>query len=147
MVLKKGEEEEKSIADRLPELSEDELQDATRAEGVRFAQLLASQPVGHLWVDQEQSWTAVLTVSKNTLRCGRVYDYEYGFWMLSAMRATCAAAGIDLQMGGGTVVAPMPEGSSEDSNKESGEGGNDDGDEVQTSMTKDFDEEFHRGWA
>ena len=147
MVLKKGEEEEKSVADRLPELSQEEKKDATRAEGVRFVRLLASQPVGHLWVDQEQSWTAVLTVSKNTLRCVRVYDFEYGLWMLSAMRATCAAAGIDLQLDGYTVVAPLPEVTSKDDNKESGEGGNDDVDEVQTSMTKDFDEEFHRGWA
>ncbi len=136
---KEGREEGTSIADRLPELSEEERQQAVDPDNLRFALELANQPVGHLWVDQGETFCAILTVSKNVLRCVRVYDYEFGLWFLSMCQASCDAAGVSLQLGEYTLIAPVPTGEKDDTEGEDGE--------VETNMTKDYSDEFYRGWA
>jgi len=149
MVLKKeGNKEGNRIADRLPVLSEAEQKDATKPVSVSWALELASQDIGYVWVDHERTYCVLQVSAENTLRCVRVYNYEDGFWFLSMVRATCAVAGIRLELDGYALVQQPPRLDEGSTGSEDSGGGEEEGnEEVQTSMTEGYDEGFARGWA
>ena len=148
MVLKKeGNKEGNRIADRLPVLSEAEQKDATKPVSVSWALELASQDIGYVWVDHERTYCVLQVSAENTLRCVRVYNYEDGFWFLSMVRATCAVAGIRLELDGYALVQQPPRLDEGDTGSEDRGDGDEGGEEVQTSMTEGYDEEFLGGWA
>ena len=149
MVMKREENKEQNrVADRLPVLSEAEQKDATKPVSVSWALELASQDIGYVWVDHERTYCVLQVSAENTLRCVRVYNYEDGFWFLSMVRATCAVAGIRLELDGYTVVQQPPRLDEGSTGSEDIGGGEEEGrEEVQTSMTEGYDEGFTRGWA
>ena len=148
MVLKKeGNKEGNRIADRLPVLSEAEQKDATKPVSVSWALELASQDIGYVWVDHERTYCVLQVSAENTLRCVRVYNYEDGFWFLSMVRATCAVAGIRLELDGYALVQQPPRLDGGGTGSEDRGDGDEGGEEVQTSMTESYDEEFIGGWA
>ena len=148
MVMKKeGNKEGNRVAERLPVLSEAEQKDATKPISVSWALELASQDIGWVWVDQKDTQTVLQVSAENTLRCVRVYNYEDGFWFLSMVRATCAVAGIRLELDGYTVVQQPPRLDEGSTGTDDSAGGDEGGEEVQTSMTEGYDEGFTRGWA
>ena len=148
MVMKREENKEQNrVADRLPVLSEAEQKDATKPVSVSWALELASQDIGYVWVDYERTYCVLQVSAENTLRCVRVYNYEDGFWFLSMVRATCAVAGIRLELDGYTLVQQPPRLDEESTGSEDRGGGEEGDEEVQTSMTEGYDEGFTRGWA
>ncbi|MCH2641670.1 MAG: hypothetical protein MKZ55_04295 [Candidatus Thalassarchaeum sp.] len=148
MVLKKeGNKEGNRIADRLPVLSEAEQKDATKPVSVSWALELASQDIGYVWVDHERTYCVLQVSAENTLRCVRVYNYEDGFWFLSMVRATWAVAGIRLELDGYALVQQPPRLDEGGTGSEDRGDGDEGGEEVQTSMTESYDEEFIGGWA
>ena len=148
MVLKKeGNKEGNRIADRLPVLSEAEQKDATKPVSVSWALELASQDIGYVWIDRQDTYCVLQVSAENTLRCVRVYNYEDGFWFLSMVRATCAVAGIRLELDGYALVQQPPRLDVGGTGSEDSGGGDEGGEEVQTSMTESYDEEFIGGWA
>ena len=148
MAMKREENKEQSrVADRLPVLSEAEQKDATKPVSVSWALELASQDIGYVWVDHERTYCVLQVSAENTLRCVRVYNYEDGFWFLSMVRATCAVAGIRLELDGYALVQQPPRLDGGGTGSEDSGGGDEGGEEVQTSMTESYDEEFIGGWA
>ena len=148
MVLKKeGNKEGNRIADRLPVLSEAEQKDATKPVSVSWALELASQDIGYVWIDRQDTYCVLQVSAENTLRCVRVYNYEDGFWFLSMVRATCAVAGIRLELDGYALVQQPPRLDEGSTGSEDSSGGEEGGEEVQTSMTEGYDEGFIGGWA
>ena len=148
MVLKKeGNKEGNRVADRLPVLSEAEQKDATKPVSVSWALELASQDVGYVWIDHKDTYCVLQVSAENTLRCVRVYNYEDGFWFLSMVRATCAVAGIRLELDGYALVQQPPRLDEGSTGSEDSGGGEEGDEEVQTSMTEGYDEGFARGWA
>ena len=148
MVMKREESKEGNrIADRLPVLSEAEQKAATKPISVSWALELASQDIGGVWVDHERTYCVLQGSAENTLRCVRVYNYEDGFWFLSMVRATCAVAGIRLELDGYALVQQPPRLDEGGTGSEDRGDGDEGGEEVQTSMTESYDEEFIGGWA
>ena len=148
MVLKKeGNKEGNRIADRLPVLSEAEQKDATKPASVSWALELASQDIGYVWVDHKDTYCVLQVSAENTLRCVRVYNYQDGFWFLSMVRATCAVAGIRLELDGYTMVQQPPRLDEGGTGTENSGGEEEGSEEVQTSMTEGYGEGFTRGWA
>ena len=96
------------LAERLPELTEEELEDATKQRGVAWVWGL----IGHYRpgdIHECDSGVSLQVVSIATIRCVRVYDHPEPFWNLSMIRATCEKAGVCLELGPYTVVTPLPE--------------------------------------
>jgi len=148
MVLKKeGNKEGNRVADRLPVLSEAEQKDATKPASVSWALELASQDIGYVWVDHKDTYCVLQVSAENTLRCVRVYNYQDGFWFLSMVRATCAVAGIRLELDGYTMVQQPPRLDEGGTGTENSGGEEEGSEEVQTSMTEGYGEGFTRGWA
>ena len=148
MVMKREENKEQNrVADRLPVLSEAEQKDATKPISVSWALELASQDVGYVWIDHKDTYCVLQVSAENTLRCVRVYNYEDGFWFLSMVRATCAVAGIRLELDGYALVQQPPRLDGGGTGSEDSGGGDEGGEEVQTSMTEGYDEGFIGGWA
>ena len=148
MVLKKeGHKERNRVADRLPVLSEAEQKDATKPASVSWALELASQDIGYVWVDHKDTYCVLQVSAENTLRCVRVYNYQDGFWFLSMVRATCAVAGIRLELDGYTMVQQPPRLDEGGTGTENSGGEEEGSEEVQTSMTEGYGEGFTRGWA
>ena len=149
MVMKREESKEQNrVADRLPVLSEAQQKDATKPVSVSWALELASQDVGYVWIDRQDTYCVLQVSAENTLRCVRVYNYEDGFWFLSMVRATCAVAGIRLELDGYALVQQPPRLDKGSTGSEDIGDGEEEGDEeVQTSMTEGYDEGFIGGWA
>ena len=114
---------------------------------VSWALELASQDIGYVWVDHERTYCVLQVSAENTLRCVRVYNYEDGFWFLSMVRATCAVAGIRLELDGYTVVQQPPRLDDGGTGTDDSAGGDEGGEVVHTSMTEGYDVGFTRGWA
>ena len=148
MVMKREENKEQNrVADRLPVLSEAEQKDATKPVSVSWALELASQDIGYVWVDHKDTYCVLQVSAENTLRCVRVYNYQDGFWFLSMVRATCAVAGIRLELDGYTMVQQPPRLDEGGTGTENSGGEEEGSEEVQTSMTEGYGEGFTRGWA
>ena len=98
-----------SVADRLPELTEEEIENATRQQPVAWAwNLIGHYNPGDIHIAADGG--AVLQIiSIDTIRCVRVYDHPEFLWFLSMTRCTCQRAGINLELGPYTIVTPLPE--------------------------------------
>jgi hypothetical protein len=95
-----------TIADRLPELEEDAIQEAAKEHHVEWAEgMLKHYDVGELHVMPGVGITLQI-VSEDTARCISVYDHGYPLLMLRMLMATFEHAGLILEVEPHTVLRP-----------------------------------------
>ena len=95
MKNKNEENKEKSVAERLPELTEEERENAL--DEIKWAKkFIASHRQGDF---QTMSGGMTLqAVSFDTVRCVRIFDDKRAWWMLSMINASFKGAGVKLQL-------------------------------------------------
>ncbi len=98
--------EQESIAERLPELTEEEMENALSE--IKWAKkFIASHRQGDF---QTMSGGMTLqAVSFDTVRCVRIFDDQRAWWMLSMINASFKGAGIKLQLEPYTIVTQTAE--------------------------------------
>jgi hypothetical protein len=95
-----------TIADRLPELEEDAIQEAAKEHHVEWAEgMLNHYDVGELHEMPDFGITLQI-VSEDTARCISVYDHGYPLLMLRMLMATFEHAGLILEVEPHTVLRP-----------------------------------------
>ena len=94
------------IADRLPELSDDAIQDASKEDSVEWAQGMLNHYVSGALHDMPDYGITLQIVSDNTARCICVFDHGYCLFMLSMMIQTFEHAGLTLELDPHTVLRP-----------------------------------------
>ena len=94
----------RSVADRLPELTEGQLEDATKHKSTAWVWGL----IGRYWPGDicDMGGVTLQKVSIDTIRCVQVLDHPETFRKLSMLRATCEKAGVCLELGPYAVVTP-----------------------------------------
>ena len=96
-----------AIADRLPELEEDAIQEAAQEHHVEWAGgMLNHYDVGELHEMPDYGITLQI-LSKDTARCISVYDHGYPLRMLRMLMATFEHAGLTLEVDPHTVLRPF----------------------------------------
>ena len=94
------------IADRLPELEEDAVQEAGQKGHMEWAEgMLNHYDVGELHEMPDFGITLQI-VSEDTARCISVYDHGYPLLMLRMLMATFEHAGLTLEVESHTVLRP-----------------------------------------
>ena len=95
-----------SIADRLPELSNEAIQDASQDDSVEWAQgMLEHYQPGAIHEMPDYGITLQI-VSEDTARCISVYDHGYCMFMLHMVITTFKQAGLTLEVDPHTVLRP-----------------------------------------
>ena len=94
------------IADMLPELPDEAIQDASQDDSVEWAQdMLEHYPPGAIHEMPDYGITLQI-VSGNTARCISVYDHGYCMFMLHMVITTFKQAGLTLEVDPHTVLRP-----------------------------------------
>jgi len=94
------------IADRLPELSDDAVQDASKEDSVEWAQGMLNHYVSGALHDMPDYGITLQIVSDDTARCICVFDHGYCLFMLRMMIQTFEHAGLTLELDPHTVLRP-----------------------------------------
>ena len=95
-----------SIADRLPRLSDEAIQDASQDDSVEWAQgMLEHYSPGAIHEMPDYGITLQI-VSEDTARCISVFDHEYCMFMLHMVVTTFKQAGLTLEVDPHTVLRP-----------------------------------------
>ena len=94
------------IADRLPELSDDAVQDASKEDSVGWAQGMLNHYVSGALHDMPDYGITLQIVSDDTARCICVFDHGYCLFMLRMMIQTFEHAGLTLELDPHTVLRP-----------------------------------------
>ena len=94
------------IADRLPELSDDAIQDASKEDSVEWAQGMLNHYVSGALHDMPDYGITLQIVSGDTARCICVFDHGYCLFMLRMMIQTFEHAGLTLELDPHTVLRP-----------------------------------------
>ena len=116
-----------TIADRLPELEEDALQEAAKEHHVEWAEgMLNHYDVGELHEMPDFGITLQI-VSEDTARCISVYDHGYPLLMLRMLMATFEHAGLTLEVESHTVLRPYEAPDEQEPENEAPQTGNDAG--------------------
>ena len=94
------------IADMLPELPDEAIQDASQDDSVEWAQdMLEHYPPGAIHEMPDYGITLQI-VSGKTARCISVYDHGYCMFMLHMVITTFKQAGLTLEVDPHTVLRP-----------------------------------------
>jgi len=90
-------QEKASIADRLPELDEDERKwsEASRQKSWAFKNM--SLGIGHVW-HMDDNGLIMQVASEDTMRLLTVVEHEYCFKMVSYIKATLDCLGLNLDL-------------------------------------------------
>jgi len=104
-------QEKASIADRLPELDEDERKwsEASRQKSWAFKNM--SLGIGHVW-HMDDNGLIMQVASEDTMRLLTVVEHEYCFKMVSYIKATLDCLGLNLDTNQ-AVIRPYTGGSDE----------------------------------
>jgi len=95
-----------SIADRLPELSNEAIQDASQGDSVEWAQgMLQHYSPGSIHEMPDYGITLQI-ISEDTARCISIYDHGHCLFMLRLMIQTFEHAGLTLELDPHTVLRP-----------------------------------------
>jgi hypothetical protein len=95
-----------SIADRLPELSNEAFVDASEEDSVEWAQgMLQHYSPGSIH-EMPSSGITLQIISEDTARCISIYDHGYCLFMLRMMIQTFEHAGLTLEVDPHTVLRP-----------------------------------------
>ena len=94
------------IADRLPELSDDAIQDASKEDSVKWAQGMLNHYVSGALHDMPDYGITLQILSEDTARCICVFDHGYCLFMLRMMIQTFEHAGLTLELDPHTVLRP-----------------------------------------
>ncbi len=94
------------ISDRLPELEEEAIKDASQQDSIEWAQgMLSHYDVGDLHEMPKYGITMQI-ISEDTARCISVYDHGYCMFMLHMVITTFKQAGLTLEVDPHTVLRP-----------------------------------------
>ena len=116
-----------TIADRLPELEEDAIQEAVKGHHVEWAEgMLNHYDVGELH-EMPDFGIILQIVSEDTARCISVYDHGYPLLMLRMLMATFEHAGLTLEVEPHTVLRPYEAPDEQEPENEAPQTGNDAG--------------------
>ena len=92
------------ISDRLPELEEEAIKDASQQDSIEWAQgMLSHYDVGDLHEMPKYGITLQI-ISEDTARCISVYDHGYPLFMLRMLMETFEHAGLTLEVDPHTVL-------------------------------------------
>ena len=134
---------EKSVVERLPELTAEEQRKASTEECKTWIQTFVNQPIGDIWThdedDENSTFSLFQVISRNSIRCLRIFDHEASYWFISMVQASCKAAGISLEVGPYTVISSIDEFIAyfqKEIEEQTGVG-----------LQTDNDDELYRGWV
>ena len=95
-----------SIADRLPELSNKAIQDASQEDSVEWAQgMLGHYSPGSIHEMPDHGITLQI-ISEDTARCISIFDHGHCLFMLRMVIQTFEHAGLTLELDPHTVLRP-----------------------------------------
>ena len=95
-----------SIADRLPELSNEAIEDASQEDSVEWAQgMLEHYSPGSIHEMPDYGITLQI-ISEDTARCISIFDHGYCLFMLHLVITTFKQAGLTLEVDPHTVLRP-----------------------------------------
>ena len=94
------------IVDRLPELSDEAIEDASQEDSVEWAQgMLQHYSPGSIHEMPDYGITLQI-ISEDTARCISIYDHGYCMFMLQMVIPTFQSAGLTLEVDPHTVLRP-----------------------------------------
>ena len=127
---RKDMQESASLADRLPELDEEQMMRTQEATSRAWAYSNLSAGVGYVWTHADQGVSLQVT-SDDTMRLLTVVDHPYCLFMVAMMTATLENLGLKMDLSQ-AIVAPYVEGNNvtESPNANRHPGDNGDGLEV-----------------
>ena len=105
---RKDMQESASLADRLPELDEDQMMRTQEATSRAWAYSNLSAGVGYVWTHADQGVSLQVT-SDDTMRLLTVIDHPYCLFMVAMMTATLENLGLKMDLSQ-AIVAPYVEG-------------------------------------
>ena len=101
-------QESASLADRLPELDEEQMMRTQEATSRAWAYSNLSAGVGYVWTHADQGVSLQVT-SDDTMRLLTVIDHPYCLFMVAMMAATLENLGLKMDLSQ-AIVAPYVEG-------------------------------------
>ena len=104
---KKDMQESASLADRLPELDEEQMMRAQEATSRAWAYSNLSVGVGYVWTHADQGVSLQVT-SDDTMRLLTVIDHPYCLFMAAMMAATLEHLGLKMDLSQ-AILAPYVE--------------------------------------
>ena len=116
------------IADRLPELEEEHLADASQQDSIEWAQGMLNHYDPGTIHDMPKYGITLQIISENTARCISVFDHSYCMFMLQMTIATFDHADLNLEVDPYTVLRPYETLEEQDSEHEV----------TQTTINEDF---------
>ena len=105
---RKDMQESASLADRLPELDEEQMMRTQEATSRAWAYSNLSAGVGYVWTHADQGVSLQVT-SDDTMRLRTVVDHPYCLFMVAMMTATLENLGLKMDLSQ-AIVAPYVEG-------------------------------------
>ena len=105
---RKDMQESASLADRLPELDEEQMRRTQEATSRAWAYSNLSVGVGYVWTHADQGVSLQVT-SGDTMRLLTVIDHPYCLFMVAMMAATLENLGLKMDLSQ-AIVAPYVEG-------------------------------------
>ncbi len=105
---RKGMQEIPSLADRLPELDEEEIRRTQEATPKAWAYTNLSVGIGYVWTHADLGVSLQVT-SDDTMRLLTVIDHPYCLYMVASMAATLEHLGLKMDLSQ-AIVAPYVEG-------------------------------------
>jgi len=98
-----------SVADRLPPLNEETIQELSNHHNRQFAHgFMGDRRDGETYTFNKLG-VNIQRVNKDKVRCISVVDHPDCYWAVANMRVTFEAAGIEVQLDPYTVVTPYEE--------------------------------------
>ena len=94
------------IADRLPELEEEHLADASQQDSIEWAQGMLNHYDPGTIHDMPKYGITLQIISENTARCISVFDHTYCMFMLQMVITTFEHADLVLEVDPHTVLRP-----------------------------------------
>ena len=105
---RKDMQESASLADRLPELDEEEVRRTQEATPKAWAYANLSVGIGYVWTHADLGLSLQVT-SDDTMRLLTVVDHPYCLYMVASMAATLEHLGLRMDLSQ-AIVAPYVEG-------------------------------------
>ena len=105
---RKDMQESASLADRLPELDEEQMMRTQEATSRAWAYSNLSAGVGYVWTHADQGVSLQVT-SDDTMRLLTVVDHDYCLFMVASVAATLEHLGLKLDLSQ-AIVAPYVQG-------------------------------------
>ena len=105
---RKDMQESASLADRLPELDEEQMMRTQEATSRAWAYSNLSAGLGYVWTHADQGVSLQVT-SDDTMRLLTVIDHPYCLFMVAMMTATLENLGLKMDLSQ-AIVAPYVEG-------------------------------------